>query len=237
MQWEYTLGGPGDDLPNSVELTADGGYLVGATTDSFGAGGKDYWVFELDDFGRLVWESTYGGAGDDFCQRLVKTSDGDYLLAGYSDSFATPYGDPIEYNGWILKVDSQGSVAWEKIYNKPFEDNGVAVDAPDRSYNIVETSEGLYAVSGDTDSWDNERSWDSWIFVVDPDGNLGCGIETETDALRLSRNDVTVIEGNLFFSLLFPFQSSSTSAAPYPPESETFVHCPPNSAPPQGDAM
>lgn len=226
-EWEQTLGGPGDDVPNSVALAAEEGYLVAATTDSFGAGGKDYWVFTLNPAGILLWEFTYGGSGDDFLEHLAATSNGHYLLGGYTDSFVTPYGEPVQHNAWILKVDAQGSVSWEKIYNKPFEIEGAPVDAPDWAYNIVETSEGLYAVSGDTDGWDDERSSDSWIFTVDPEGNLGCGMETETDSLRVSRNPVTLTEGNSFAYFFGESARVSTPAVPYPPETQTFVHCPP----------
>lgn len=228
LEWDSTLGGPGDDVPNSVEFPAGGGCLLGATTDSFGAGGKDYWVFEFDPYGTLLWESTYGGAGDDSHYRLAKTSSGSFVLAGHTDSFPTPYGDTVGQNAWVLKLDAHGSVVWEKIYNKPFEASGAPIDAPDWAYNIVETSEGLYAVSGDTDWWDDDRSGDSWIFVVDPEGNLGCGIEFETDSLRLGGNPVTITKDNLSFCPFIELGRTSTPAVPDALESERFLHCPPS---------
>ena len=226
LEWQKTMGGPGDDVPNSIELAPEGGYVIGATTDSFGAGDKDYWMFQLDLSGVTLWEYKYGGAGHDFCERIMKTSTGNFLLVGYTDSFPTPQGEPVQHNAWILKTSASGIVEWEKIYNKPFEIEGEPIDAPDWAYNIVETSDGLYAVSGDTDGWDDDRSTDSWIFKIDPQGNLGCGIETETDSLRMTGHAIGIAEPAEIFELDLEVPGISTSADLYPLESDTFVHCP-----------
>jgi hypothetical protein len=64
-QWARTYGGASTDVANSVQPTADGGYIVAGSTSSFGAGGTDAWVLKLDASGSILWQKTYGGAGHD----------------------------------------------------------------------------------------------------------------------------------------------------------------------------
>ena len=52
-QWARTYGGPSTDVANSVQPTADGGYVVAGYTSSFGAGGTDAWVLKLDANGAI----------------------------------------------------------------------------------------------------------------------------------------------------------------------------------------
>jgi len=51
--WEKTYGGPGDDEAYSIQQTRDGGYIVAGYTYSKGAGGKDFWVLKLDEYGEI----------------------------------------------------------------------------------------------------------------------------------------------------------------------------------------
>jgi hypothetical protein len=47
IEWQRTYGGSSADAARSVEKTSDGGYIVGATTSSFGAGDSDYFILKL----------------------------------------------------------------------------------------------------------------------------------------------------------------------------------------------
>jgi hypothetical protein len=46
--WTKIMGGSGDDIGHCIQETSDGGYIVAAQTDSYGAGGDDLWLIKLE---------------------------------------------------------------------------------------------------------------------------------------------------------------------------------------------
>src|SRR5690554_2509108 len=94
IMWQNTIGGSGDDFLISIKQTSDGGYIVGASSDSNisgdktenSRGGLDYWILKLDSSGNIVWQKTYGGAQPEFETYVVETTDGGYFVGGCSDS-------------------------------------------------------------------------------------------------------------------------------------------------------
>ncbi len=54
---------------------------------SFGAGDEDAWVIKLDANGNVQWQKTYGGKGDDEAYSIQQTSDGGYIVAGWTNSY------------------------------------------------------------------------------------------------------------------------------------------------------
>src|SRR5439155_1284168 len=93
-QWEQDFGGAGDDSLYSLQPTTDAGYILGGYSTSGVSGNKtsaslgnyDYWVVKLDGNGNKQWDQSFGGASYDALTCLQQTSDGGYLLGGYSTS-------------------------------------------------------------------------------------------------------------------------------------------------------
>jgi hypothetical protein len=65
----------------------------------------DFWVLKLDGSGNIQWQKTYGGTNWDWASSIRQTSDGGYIVAGYTDSFGSGNGDL-----WVLKLDSSGNI-------------------------------------------------------------------------------------------------------------------------------
>jgi hypothetical protein len=105
IQWAKTYGGKGSGEASSVQQTSDGGYIVAGTTDSFGAGGDDIFLIKTDAKGNVQWAKTYGGAGDDYAYSVQQTSDGGYIVAGYTRSFGAGWDDII-----LIKTDARGNI-------------------------------------------------------------------------------------------------------------------------------
>ncbi len=105
MLWNKTYGGTGDDTGWALTQMDDGGYAIVGVTSSFGAGGADGWLFRTDSSGNMLWNKTYGGAGTEFLDHIIRTSDGGYALAGFTDSFGAGSTDL-----WLTKTDDVGVV-------------------------------------------------------------------------------------------------------------------------------
>ncbi len=132
--WVRSYAGGKRDIASSVQQTSDGGYIVAGKTNSFGAGGDDLWLLKLDPIGDIEWQKTYGGGADDSANSIQQTSDGGYIVAGWTASFGAGRGD-----FWLLKLDPDGNVQWQKAYG------GGAADC---AYSVQETSDEGYIVAG-----------------------------------------------------------------------------------------
>ena len=111
-QFLWVYGGNEWDEARFIQQTADGGYIVGGNTKSFGAGDKDFWILKLSPDGEIEWQKTYGGnEWDETWWSIRQTMDGGYILTGHTMSFGAGGGDT-----WVLKLFSNGDVAWQKTY-------------------------------------------------------------------------------------------------------------------------
>ena len=79
-------GGTKNDRAESIQATADGGYIVGGSTESFGAGLFDVWLIKLDSKGDKVWEKTFGGVHNEKGFDVKQTRDGGYILVGFTET-------------------------------------------------------------------------------------------------------------------------------------------------------
>jgi uncharacterized delta-60 repeat protein len=124
VSWQKRYGGAGEDFAYSIYQTSDGGYVVAGTTPSFGAGDYDFWVLKLTSTGAVSWQKRYGGTGYDVAYSIQQTSDGGYIVAGYTDSFVTS-----SYDFWVLKLNSDGTIPFNPASGAQTADtNAVPVD-------------------------------------------------------------------------------------------------------------
>ena len=131
MLWNKTYGGPNVEEGRSVVQTSDGGYALAGYTNSSGAGGSDFWLVKTDAAGNMLWNKTYGGTGSDYCENLIRTSDGGYAMTGHGTSFGG-------YKAYLVKTDANGNMQWNKTYGGAIE-IGIHViqTAVDGGYAIV----------------------------------------------------------------------------------------------------
>jgi len=103
--WSQTYGGPEGDSAGAMVQTSDGGYAIAGYTESFGAGGFDFWLVKVDSSGNVQWNQTYGGSESDWAEAMIQTSDGGYAIAGYTWSFGAGVSD-----AWLIKTDEAGVI-------------------------------------------------------------------------------------------------------------------------------
>ncbi len=181
IMWQNTIGGAGDDFLISMQQTTDGGYIVGAGSDSNisgdktenSRGGLDYWILKLDASGNITWQKTYGGNQPEFDTYIVETTDGGYFVGGYSDSDVSgektdPTNGQRDY--WALKLDSSGNIVWQNSIG------GSLVDRPQAAF---QTSDGGYIIGGFSTSGisgdkteANQGGNDYWIVKLNSDGTI-----------------------------------------------------------------
>ena len=107
-----------------------------------------------------LWTKTYGGAEDDVGSSIQQTSDGGYIIAGYTESFGAGESDV-----WILRLDSLGDTLWTKTYGTAGRDYAVS---------IQQTTDGGYIIAGVrdyTDIWllkTNEYGDTLWTSLFRP---------------------------------------------------------------------
>lgn len=147
LVWVKTFGGSNEDDAIDIVEANDGGYVVLGFTNSIDGDitGKtnpdqDYWLLKLNQNGDKIWDKTYGGSQNDQATGLSKTNDGGYIISGYTSSFD---GDVSENAGfqdyWIVKVDGQGTIQWEKSFG---------FIGQDQAYKVIPTTDGGYFASG-----------------------------------------------------------------------------------------
>ena len=141
------FGGSRNESAQAIVKTTDGGFAILGYTESINGDistkteeENDYWFLKFDENSNLQWNKTYGGSKDDIGQSLAQTSDGGFILTGYSMSSD---GDASKNEGfhdnWILKLDAQGNLEWQSSYG---------FSGHDHSYDILEASQGGYFFTG-----------------------------------------------------------------------------------------
>jgi len=170
LEWEKNYGGTATDEARSIQQTTDGGYVVAGWTESgngdFGVnnGASDYWVLKLDNIGNLEWEMNYGGTSFDKATFIQQTIDGGYIVLGRSESNDIDLtGNNGESDCWVIKLDSNGGVEWEKNYGS---------EGWEEAESIQQTKDGGYVIAGRSDLGRSNSFFDCWVLKLDNVGDI-----------------------------------------------------------------
>jgi mannose/fructose-specific phosphotransferase system component IIA len=178
VQWTKTIGGSAWDGASSIIQSSDGGYVVAGYTQSFGAGWYDFYVVKLDSSGNVLWAKTIGGSNYDVATSIIQSSDGGYVIAGYTRSFGAGYVDI-----YVVKLDSSGNVIWTKT---------IGGSSGDEAWSIIQSSDGGYVVAGRTYSFGAGYD-DFYVVKLDSSGNV---IWTKTIGGSLTDVAISIIQSS-----------------------------------------
>ncbi|PIB28649.1 hypothetical protein [Maribacter sp. 4G9] len=184
IEWEKSYGFSGHDHSYDLLQTEDGGFfftgfldITSALADGYTEKGNtlarhgvgEFWGTKIDPLGDVEWRGYFGGTNNDRSHAVVRSEDGGFVMAGFSESDDFDISNPGgSYDFWLVKVDNTGTMAWERSFG------GTGIEI---SYDIDNTLDGGYVVVGNTFSTDGDVTEskgesDFWLLKVDGFGNL-----------------------------------------------------------------
>jgi hypothetical protein len=167
-----TFGGTNYDYAGAVQQTVDGGYIVTGYTYSYGAGSMDVYLIRTDAYGETLWTRTFGGTETDQGFAVQQTTDGGYIVAGYTYSLGA--GGPDAY---AIKTDANGDSLWTGTYGSRLTEAGRSVQ---------QTTDGGYIITGYT-NYPGARGYDVYLVKTDSLGGAPVAVaEPEANPTRAS---------------------------------------------------
>ncbi len=190
-EWHLFLGSSDTDSGQDVAVDSDGNiYITGYSNDSwifapwggFGkkplhihSGGSDIMVVKFNSAGKYIWHTFYGSLGNDSGTKIKVGADGGIYVLGTSE--ASWHGPSIlgpinlfrdNWDGFMLKLDSDGNYKWHTFFGGPDNDNGYGLALGEDSFYITGVSGADW---GGIEHPINSYTDDQDIFVLKLDGN------------------------------------------------------------------
>jgi hypothetical protein len=175
IEWSKYFGGNFTDTPENIIQTDDNGFIVVGGSDSNDTdisnniGTYDFWVLKISATGSLVWEKSFGGDQIDEARAIVRSNDGNYMIAGDTRSNDNDVSNNIgAADLWLIKISPSGDLIWEKtIGGTNFDVARAMVKTQDNGLLLAGSSR-----SADVDVSENKGQNDAWALKVDSEGNL-----------------------------------------------------------------
>ncbi|MHA2363114.1 MAG: hypothetical protein ACXAC7_04100 [Candidatus Hodarchaeales archaeon] len=104
-QWYQTYGASGNEIALDFLQTIDNGYVLTGYTTSYGAGDKDIWLIKTNENGITQWNQTFGGPIMDQATAVIQTNEGNFVIAGITESFGAGYMDM-----WLIKTEGINNI-------------------------------------------------------------------------------------------------------------------------------
>ena len=155
--WNKTFGGALKDGARSVLITNESCIIMAGYTDSYGHGNNhDFWLIKTDETGQEMWNRTYGGSSSEAGFSVFQTTDGGFIITGYTYSFGARANDV-----WLIRTNPSGYEVWNKTFGGPEGEYGMAVQ---------QTTDQGFIIAGSTSSFGAGRD-DGWLIKTNADGN------------------------------------------------------------------
>lgn len=155
--WSKAYGGSYYDQLRWMEQTTDGGYIMTGIQNSWQGGWEpDVWLVKTDSLGEVLWTRSYGGSNTDYPVCVQQTTDGGYIVTGFTLSFGAG-GEDL----FLIKTDSLGDTVWTRTYGG---------SGNERGHFVRQTIDSGYIVAGWTDSF---GAGGDDIFLVKTDSTGG----------------------------------------------------------------
>jgi hypothetical protein len=155
--WNKTFGGSEDDASYSVQQKRDGSYIIIGIATYHNSGKYYVLLIKTDSDGNKLWEKTFSRSEDDFYNSFQQTSDGGYIIAGYTGVMES---DGSGMHAQLIKTDSNGDMLWDRTIGGTNASVG---------HSVQQTSDGGYIISGTMEF--NGLGFDIFLIKTDNNGN------------------------------------------------------------------
>jgi hypothetical protein len=125
-------------------------------TESLGLGGVDAYLIITGKSGKMKYQNTYGGKGDDRAYAITVTAKGGYMLAGYTTSYGAGNTD-----AYLIRTDEKGRYLSAGVFGGPGFDSVKSICAADKGF----------MAAGSSTSYSGQANYDAYIIKADTDGN------------------------------------------------------------------
>lgn len=176
IEWQKTFGTCGSASGRDIIQCSDGGFLVSGSISSGGGDTHDFrglydiWLCKIDENGTMEWNKTLGGSDYEMVSSSIQTSDFGFLITGStaSNDFDVSGLHGINEDAWVVKIDSNGNIQWQKCFG------GTGTDLARQI--IPSGNNGFYlfstTYSNDGDVNNNFGNCDFWVIRCDSIGNI-----------------------------------------------------------------
>ena len=212
IEWNRILGGSDNEQINQIKQTADGGYILCASTGSSDGditgnnhGTLDYWIVKLDAAGATTWDVVLGGDQAEIANSILQTADGGYIVGGFSyssangDVTATNHSANSDY--WIVKLSALGAIQWNVLLGGAGEEELYSIN-PVTGGGYIATGYSTSSASGNV-SGTLSGARDFWVVRINATGGLvwnrligGDGEEEYSYAVQQTADGGFIVAGN-----------------------------------------
>ena len=157
--WYGTFGENGLDVATHGQLTDDNGFIItGEYSQNNSTNYRNLYLIKAYSFGTMEWECSYGESFNSKGYCVKQTSDGGYIVAGYTN--LENYQDSGDI--FVIKVDASGDSIWSRVISSP---------NADCAYSLTQDEAGNYVIAGIIGGSMSIDEGNIYIIKIDPSGN------------------------------------------------------------------
>jgi hypothetical protein len=215
IDWQNCFNGPKADYAYGICSTGDGYFITGnyehPTDVPPEYGQHDVWLIKTDLFGNYLWDKKFGSneIADDGGINVFPSGDGNFYIVGGAlasegDISDDPYPGSVDY--WIVKIDGDGIILWDKIVGgncgdepwagTPTSDGGlVAVGLTCSDDGDVSQYFGFYDLWAVKLNSSGQKQWDFTLGTLGHEGGIAM-IETSDHGFLIGGTSMSEGDGN-----------------------------------------
>jgi hypothetical protein len=151
--WTKTFDNSGGREFRDIYATADSAFLVGGDIDLYWLDDKSYefLLMKINYNGDTLWTKQYGDSRDDFLEKIIPTSDGNFFLIGNKSSIGKDTSDIF-----LIKIKPNGDTLWSRVFN---------IENRDCLDTIIQTSDKNFLLVGSSLPL-NTDVWETWLICI-----------------------------------------------------------------------